>query len=1322
MVARRFRYLAASNAARIWQGRLASTMTSSYRAPMANVSTPRYKAPIHLFDNNRNHTWTLLEACLDLNNFKRAESLILALENITQSSDLTMAVNMYLRKFIDTNPDRNQDVVDWLQLIKLKMPNFEPNEVTDALMLRNACLALPRSHSLLTKALSTLGKPKLISILNQRELLDVETVKQVVEYSQLDIQELSTPIQQLLQDDMSPLESTEIEDTNTVNDDEIVNISDPIAKNDADTLTPTSSIGLASIRYALKGLELNDNNEDHDILKLCALSNTPYSHNLEDINFFEMYQKIENPEDRKQFDAILEKLNIRRQQTLETKGLEAARMRWKYTFQRLVKLDQKSDANISLHSTDKLKWEWFQAMMPLVRKEIEIAKLLAPFPEFNKISSSVLDVLTDKNGYNLTRSEVKYKFFYAPFLLLVNPENLPALTMNELIRLHNQEFTLKSTILMERIGKNVEKEYQLGQQKKSIAGIKTEEASKDAVDLNPKDIETLPAIPHAKWDPETILRIGSLLLKMFISSARIRVSGKDPITGLEVKSTAPAFYHTYKYQMSTKIGIIKCNPNMNDILIGENQTINPQQLPMLCKPKPWTSWNSGGYWYANTSIIRTNNCPEQEAYIDVASSRNQLNAVYEGLNVLNDTSWTVNKNMLQLITKIWNSKETFIDIPAHVEAMPDLSSIPKPARDCDPAALRDYRRKCREVVLKNGSLYSQRCDLNYKLDIARALLGEKFYMPHNLDFRGRAYPLSPHFNHLGNDVSRSLLIFWEGKKLGPNGLWWLKLHLANLFGVNKSNYAERISFVDTNIEKVIQCAEDPLNKNNSWWKTADAPFQALAACIEIREALNCPQGHENYISHLAVHQDGSCNGLQHYAALGGDVEGAREVNLERADKPQDVYSRVLEIVKQKVAKDIIKGQALEKELEGKLTSASQNIKAQIEIPNLVSPILTRKIVKQTVMTNVYGVTFVGAREQISNRLADLPDFPKNKIFSSSAYLAKHVLNSVRELFESAHEIQDWLGMAAKRICNAVVIDKELSENYKSKKSKPKVSSVSAVIWTNPLGLPIVQPYRESKTRAVTTEMQNVYIVDPYSFQPVNTRKQRTALPPNYVHSLDASHMLMTARACANRITFASVHDSYWTHASDVDCLNKTLREKFVELHSTYLIEQLRNEFLQRYADHLEIVRIPADCDLAMEIKEVHLKYIALTKEKSSKTKLRILTASELVDLELRKDKVGSAVDIVRNYDRAKLEQLCAEPTKSSGSQKQKSLKTKSEEEFNDFTNEEEFSDSLDHSANASVSSSKARSIQILVPFYMPPIPKRGSFDVRKVLDSPYFFS
>ena len=43
------------------------------------------------------------------------------------------------------------------------------------------------------------------------------------------------------------------------------------------------------------------------------------------------------------------------------------------------------------------------------------------------------------------------------------------------------------------------------------------------------------------------------------------------------------------------------------------------------------------------------------------------------------------------------------------------------------------------------------------------------------------------------------------------------------------------------------------------------------------------------------------------------------------------------------------------------------------------------------MTNVYGVTFVGARQQIENRLKEKKDIvPENKIFSASTYVAKLV--------------------------------------------------------------------------------------------------------------------------------------------------------------------------------------------------------------------------------------------------------------------------------------------------------------------------------------------
>ena len=48
---------------------------------------------------------------------------------------------------------------------------------------------------------------------------------------------------------------------------------------------------------------------------------------------------------------------------------------------------------------------------------------------------------------------------------------------------------------------------------------------------------------------------------------------------------------------------------------------------------------------------------------------------------------------------------------------------------------------------------------------------------------------------------------------------------------------------------------------------------------------------------LAFLQDGSCNVLQHYAAMGRDQKGAEAVNLCPLDVPQDVYSDVVKMVR-----------------------------------------------------------------------------------------------------------------------------------------------------------------------------------------------------------------------------------------------------------------------------------------------------------------------------------------------------------------------------------------------------------------------------------------
>jgi DNA-directed RNA polymerase len=80
-----------------------------------------------------------------------------------------------------------------------------------------------------------------------------------------------------------------------------------------------------------------------------------------------------------------------------------------------------------------------------------------------------------------------------------------------------------------------------------------------------------------------------------------------------------------------------------------------------------------------------------------------------------------------------------------------------------------------------------------KLNVAQSYLNiDKFYFPHNLDFRGRVYPIPPHLNHIGADLPRGLLMFSEGMKLGSSGLKWLKIHTANLMGFDKARLPDKL--------------------------------------------------------------------------------------------------------------------------------------------------------------------------------------------------------------------------------------------------------------------------------------------------------------------------------------------------------------------------------------------------------------------------------------------------------------------------------------------------------------------------------------------------
>ncbi|XP_030754172.1 DNA-directed RNA polymerase, mitochondrial-like [Sitophilus oryzae] len=88
----------------------------------------------------------------------------------------------------------------------------------------------------------------------------------------------------------------------------------------------------------------------------------------------------------------------------------------------------------------------------------------------------------------------------------------------------------------------------------------------------------------------------------------------------------------------------------------------------------------------------------------------------------------------------------------------------------------------------------------------------------------------------------------------------------------------------------------------------------------------------------------------------------------------------------------------------------------------------------------------------------------------------------------------------------------------------------------------------------------------FNFRKPNVVKQKNAFPPNFIHSLDSSHMMLTSLHCERAgVTFVSVHDCYWTHPSTIHIMNKICREQFVALHSEPILEDLSISMYNNYS-------------------------------------------------------------------------------------------------------------------------------------------------------------
>ncbi|TFK29098.1 mitochondrial RNA polymerase [Coprinopsis marcescibilis] len=892
-----------------------------------------------------------------------------------------------------------------------------------------------------------------------------------------------------------------------------------------------------------------------------------------------------------------------------------------------------------------------------------------------------------------------------PYLSLVRADRLSLITILETMRLTGTGGIvsgMKTTRAVVSIGKAVEMEYKARvckQNKLPVPDMSRHDIANAFSDegyenLHQRRVAAAKQLVTgeswtAPWSQLTRAQIGAILLECLMDVATIRRVSPDLNTGKSVSEDHPVFYHSYEYNRGTKLGVIKVNPAISDRIANDSLhgTIHPRHLPMLIPPKPWIGASEGAYLFSKAHLMRFKEGIEQEKYLDEAIKKGNMELVMAGLNVLGRTPWQINKNIFEVVLQVWNQGERVGKLPPAVyeESEP---AIPTGDQD-DVRARAIYLQKHKQWQQKVAANHSERCSTNYKIEIARAFLDETIYFPHNMDFRGRAYPLPPHLNHIGDDLSRGLLMFNEARPLGERGLRWLKIHVANLYGFDKADFNERVEWVHERLDSIKDCAKNPLN-GNKMWQQADDPWQFLAAAMELTAALESADPHQ-HMSHLPIHQDGTCNGLQHYAAMGGDKQGAQQVNLAASDRPSDVYTFVGNKVEMSIAEDAAKGNAYAKILQGKIT---------------------RKVVKQTVMTTVYGVTFVGARDQIEGQLEARGDIPIEECWNTAGYLAKKVLHCIGDTFQGARGIQNWLNICARLVSKSIAPErfqvatdqyvqkmKKGSAKLKSGQARMKKEQMTSVIWTTALGLPVVQPYRKTSRKQIMTNIQSVYISDPNIPNEVNSQKQATAFPPNFVHSLDATHMLLTALECNRRnLVFASVHDSYWTHACDVDEMSSVIRETFIQLHSTDVLKRLSEEFKTRYKGYrLPVIYLASHGNVRTKLLEAGAR-LRVTSSQAEK----LAGLGKL--LEISDDSAIEEKDLLLPQDGE---------IASNASDAAELLSEECEEDM----------ELLDENDKV-LSSAKAEMLGKFVDVteLIPPLPEKGDFNVNDIRESAYFFS
>lgn len=612
------------------------------------------------------------------------------------------------------------------------------------------------------------------------------------------------------------------------------------------------------------------------------------------------------------------------------------------------------------------------------------------------------------------------------------------------------------------------------------------------------------------WEPWAITErvdVGMRLLDIILTN-----------TDLLVKSTS--------YQRGKTIIALEASQAAIDFVSKYDEAaslLHPKMMPCIIPPDPWTALDQGGYYSPElrsaTRLVLTNNRHHRRIL-----RKTDLSTVIEAVNGAQEVAWRVNNKVLDIARTVW-AKNLKVGMPSNEKLQPVPSPFPDMKKDdMNEQQLKqflEWKRYASEIYTSEKERVGQSFQTSAILRAANEYAGyEAFWYVWTLDFRGRMYTTTSGFSPQGPDLAKGMLMFREGKALGERGVFWLKVHGANKYGYDKATYEDRVKWVDERHDLFMAAAADPIEHIEAW-ANADKPYQFLAFLFEYKEMYNgklVGKRPEEYVSHLPVGLDGSCNGLQHFSAMLRDARGGAATNLIPGPVPNDIYREVADVCLQKVRET---DQPVMREW-----ISFANKFGQGKLP--------RGVAKRPVMTMPYGSTRQSCTTYIYDAIVseDAKHFTSLSAFQSASALTPLLWTSIGEVVVAARQGMDWL-----QKCSSVMSKKDLG-----------------ITWRTRDGFVVHMFERKIEAVKVETILAGRYQVKVGNYtEELDKHAQRNGVAPNFVHSQDAAHLRATIIAARKEgiTSLALIHDDYGTHAANTDILHRLIRQEFVRQYEEF---------------------------------------------------------------------------------------------------------------------------------------------------------------------------